>query len=108
MFILVFTIYYYMEIDTNHELSQEPRPIPNGLNLIRTQKKLRLKRIFEIIKKNPKGIKVKELIAKLYIEEGSSKARAKEDIEMLYNGHYISIEGQDSIVKIKRDLDATS
>lgn len=95
-----------MEIES--ETSSNP-PLPGrpGFNLVRTQKKLMLKRVFEIIKKEGK-IKLNEIIAKMYIDEGFSKKTAKEYIEMLFSAGYISIEGDEDIVKIKRELDATS
>lgn len=95
-----------MEMDTVSS-SNPPLPGRPGYNLVRTQKKLMLKRVFEIIKKEDK-IKLNKIIARMYIEEGFSKKTAKEYIEMLYNAGYISIEGEESIVKIKRELDATS
>ena len=95
-----------MELDIK---DQTKSPLSNrpGLNLIRTQKRLLLKRIFEIIR-DSKGIILNKLIAKMYIEEGFSKKTAKEYIEMLYHADYITIEGEKNIVKVKREFNANA
>lgn len=92
-----------MEIESK-PLPPSPSQSRPGLNLVRTQKRLMLKRVFEIIKKE-KQIKLNKFIAKMYIDEGFSKKTAKEYIEMLYNADYITLEGEDSIVKIKKELE---
>ncbi len=92
------------------DIKDRSKSLPPGrpeLNLIRTQKRLLLQRIFEIIR-DLKGIELSKLIAKMYIEEGFSKKTAKEYIEMLYHAEYITIDGDKSIVKVKREFNAAT